>query len=106
MGRSESRTRHAALVAGLVLLAAAPARAGDAARGELIAATWCASCHAENGRAIDAVPGLVTLTRRRRLDTEALARALLAPHPPMPPLALSNADIADIAAYLDAAVAR
>lgn len=86
--------------------AAAPALAGDAARGGLIAATWCSSCHVADGRASDAIPDLATLARRRPLDAAALSRALLAPHPPMPPLALSNADIADLAAYLAAPSTR
>jgi len=86
----------------VVLVASAGAAAQDAERGAAIAARWCASCHALDRPGSDAVPGFPALAARRAPDADWLRRALLAPHPQMPPVPLSTGELADLAAFLAA----
>jgi len=88
------------IVSGALLLAAPAHAAGDADKGRALATSWCASCHdVTPGTArTDAAPGFATLAKQR--SPEALKGWLSAPHPPMPNLSLSRAEIDDIIAYL------
>ncbi|WP_158046316.1 c-type cytochrome [Skermanella pratensis] len=85
---------------------AGQARSGDPAAGGRIAEQWCSSCHVVSGAGTDAVPSLERIAR----DIPAaqgdpgfarLRQWLADPHPPMPNLSLSDAEIIDIAAYLE-----
>jgi cytochrome c len=87
------------LLAALCLSGGAQA-AGDPENGRAMAERWCTSCHAV-GRGTagsDAAPSFPTLARER--SQEQLRRWLSEPHPPMPNLALTRAEIEDVVAYL------
>jgi len=83
-------------------LPAAPAHAGDAAHGGVIAKRWCASCHvvAQNQRsAVADAPSFANIAERRQ-DDHALADFLADPHPKMPDMQLTRSEISDIVAYI------
>jgi mono/diheme cytochrome c family protein len=89
-------------LAGAVALAAAPARAGDAAKGGVIAKRWCASCHVvakEQTSANADAPSFFDVARRRA-DKSQIANFLMDPHPPMPNMQLSRKEIDDITSYI------
>ncbi|HUZ74593.1 MAG TPA: cytochrome c [Stellaceae bacterium] len=79
-----------------------PAQAGDADAGRVLAQTWCANCHVVGGatQGQDAAPPLAAIAQRRGQDPNWLRAWLTAPHPPMPNLNLSRAEIEDLVAYL------
>ena len=74
---------------------------GDPARGEADARRWCASCHLLEGqnKASDTVPAFATIAHDPHKGPEYLRAFLASPHPPMPPLQLSRAEIEDLVAY-------
>jgi mono/diheme cytochrome c family protein len=89
------------------ILAAGPALAqssGDPAAGLGIALRNCAICHIVAGQQTGPVPaGVPTFAEVARMPstTELSLRAFLqTPHPPMPDLALSRREIADVASYI------
>jgi mono/diheme cytochrome c family protein len=94
------------VILGLVLAgpALAQPRAGDAAEGATLAATWCAQCHrvaaAGPGPVADAVPAFATLAARPGVTAAGLAGFLLTPHPGMPDYRLTPTQIADLAAFI------
>jgi mono/diheme cytochrome c family protein len=97
-----------ALAAGGALLAAATAAQAQGAlveQGRSIAQTWCVSCHAigsgEQSSALVGAPSFRSLGLSENYDEEALAAALLRPHPVMPEMPLTRQDLRAIAAYLD-----
>lgn len=92
----------ALLIAGLPQVAQ-KAVAGDAIRGQELAAIWCRSCHlpGENRPASFMVaPSLKEIAQRSGLDARRIAQLLMAPHPAMPDRGLSRDEADDIAAYL------
>jgi mono/diheme cytochrome c family protein len=108
-----AQTRHyetmvrSALVLTLMSAAAPPALAQPAAvaRGQRLAESVCAKCHAI-GRAGDSPTAgaprfrdLTTLNSGRSID-EIFAKGVLVLHPGMPSLAISDRDQADLLAYL------
>jgi mono/diheme cytochrome c family protein len=92
-----------AAMAILVLLAQARcADAADVAKGEIIAKRWCASCHLispEQKRAVADVPGFAVVARMKLPDL-SLKAFLSDPHPRMPNMSLTRAEIEDIVAYI------
>jgi mono/diheme cytochrome c family protein len=78
---------------GLLLLAAAPARAQDAARGRLLYETHCLSCHYERIHKRDAPHSLIK--SRTQLRVEVAQRADLTKQ------RFTLDDLDDIAEYLD-----
>lgn len=79
--------------------------AADAAKGEVLAKRWCATCHvvAEGQRVGNAdVPTFASIGSRNDFDAKAVAFFLMAPHPKMPSMSLSRAEAADLAAYIRA----
>ena len=82
--------------------------AGDAARGEALAQTWCANCHLvePNSAARDSAPPLRENARRGAPDQIVARTFLNAPHPPMPNFDLARPQIDDIVAYLKSLAAR
>lgn len=91
--------------AGLVQFAASSAQElGDAKRGQTLAETVCAECHAtakgqprsRNGKA----PTFETLANLRGMTPLALRVALRSPHKEMPNLVLTNQEVDDIYAYV------
>jgi mono/diheme cytochrome c family protein len=77
--------------------------AADAGNGKTLANRWCSSCHVVAGDqkvATDQAPPFASLARMPGFDAGKLAFLLLKPHPNMPSLSLSRAEIADIADYI------
>ena len=92
----------AAIVLGLVTIAAAPASlAADAARGRDLAGQWCNACHSigvDEPRQEDAGPQFAELAKN---DAGYLQAAINRPHDFMPDFPqLSEADKADLIAYI------
>jgi len=86
-----------------VILAAGAARAGDTAEGRRIADHWCSSCHVATNLSggTDAVPTLESIAKDRRRSPEWVRQWLSDPHPPMPNLNLTRAEIEDVISYLE-----
>lgn len=84
--------------------ASAQVPAGDPAKGHRLAQEWCASCHAiEPGQ--PALPGSIApswaaVAGMPSTTSMALRAFLLTPHPRMPNLKLTRAQIDDIVAYI------
>jgi mono/diheme cytochrome c family protein len=107
---SSSISRVAQLCAVLVWLAALPTASraadppADGERGQLMARTWCAHCHAvERGdtqQRADGVPSFVALANDPQQTPERLRAFLARPHGRMPDLNLSPRDRDDLIAYL------
>jgi mono/diheme cytochrome c family protein len=77
--------------------------AADPENGRITANRWCSSCHVvqPNQRlATDQAPPFASLAKMPDLDANKLAFLLLKPHPNMPSLLLSRAEITDIADYI------
>lgn len=83
-------------------MAGAPAYGADPVEGRGIAERWCSSCHVAPGRGggTDAVRTLEGIARDPRHDPGWLRQWLNDPHPPMPNLHLSHAEIENVVAYL------
>jgi mono/diheme cytochrome c family protein len=86
-----------------MLISVDPSLAADADAGQTIANRWCSSCHVvspSQPKGSDAVPSFALLAKRANFDAAKLRELLLSPHPPMPNLTLSRAQIDDIVAYI------
>jgi len=98
-------TSRASIVFGLafaVAVVAAPAWAGDARKGAVIAKRWCASCHVvskDQTTAVADAPSFFDIAQRRT-DKNQIANFLVDPHPPMPDMHLSRKEIDDITTYI------
>jgi len=92
--------------AGIVLFAflLAPAwSAGNPEQGRRLAERWCASCHLVGPGQHQASADVLTfasIAGREDLSESLLAAFLMAPHPPMPNMAQSRQEIADVLAYI------
>ncbi len=81
----------------------APAMAADSERGANLARQWCASCHVPGtgSRAgADAGPPFAQMAADPAYTDARLRGWLANPHPPMPNLNLSRAEIEDLIAYI------
>lgn len=76
--------------------------AAEASRGEAIAKRWCAECHmvATGQKASTEAPPFSGIAKRPDFDAGRVALFLLDPHPKMPNMQLTRADVADVAAYI------
>src|SRR5690349_12662202 len=76
--------------------------AADPVEGGRIAERWCSSCHVTSNRSggTDAVPTLESIANDRHRSPEWVRQWLNDPHPPMPNLPLTRAQIEDVVAYL------
>jgi mono/diheme cytochrome c family protein len=78
--------------------------AADAYQGKDIAERWCTGCHVvereQKSPAIDQAPPFASIARTPEFDANKLAILLLAPHPNMPKLALSRAEVSNLAEYI------
>ncbi|WP_457798405.1 c-type cytochrome [Methylocystis sp. S23] len=98
-------TSRAPILLGLAAaacFAAAPAHAGDAKKGAVIAKRWCASCHVvekDQTTAVADAPSFHDIAQRRT-DRKQIANFLVDPHPPMPDMHLSRREIDDITTYI------
>ncbi len=106
--------RHIAFAAAALALGtalAAPAAAQDipgqpsAKRGEEIAKKLCVFCHlpapgAPRLQGTADVPTFPEIAKRPGFDADRIANTIMAPPHPMPPIALTKAEMADVAAYI------
>jgi mono/diheme cytochrome c family protein len=79
--------------------------AADPDSGKALAIRWCSSCHVvdQNQKlATDQAPPFASVAKLPGFDANKLAFLLLKPHPNMPILSLSRAEITDIAEYIAA----
>lgn len=93
--------RLIAIVPLILLSLPASAAAPDPAQGEKIAKRWCAACHvvaSDQKRASADVPSFFDIAKRK--TTGDLTTFLTDPHPKMPDMSLTRAEIADISAYI------
>lgn len=78
--------------------------AADAGQGKAIAERWCTSCHVvESGQkspVTDQAPPFASIARGPDFGANKLALLLLEPHPNMPKLSLSRAEVANLADYI------
>jgi len=102
---SPSRPLAAVLVLAAMIAARGPAVAagGDAAAGEALADIWCSSCHVVRPgqpRGQSDAPTFVSIARRIvDPSPEWVAFTLLAPHPLMPEVSLTQAQAKELSAY-------
>jgi mono/diheme cytochrome c family protein len=76
--------------------------AGNAEAGRELVARSCTTCHTAAGatQATDGVPPLSVLAKDNKERPAWIRGWLMAPHPPMPNIALSRQQIDDVIAYL------
>ena len=77
---------------------------GDVANGLALAERLCVTCHVvkrdATGPIIAGVPSFPTIANRPDQTADRLSGRIMAPHPPMPTIALTAAQIRDLAAYI------
>jgi cytochrome c len=78
---------------------------GDVGKGLALAERLCVTCHvvrrdATNQQIIAGVPSFPTIANRPDQTADRVSGRIMAPHPPMPTLALTTAEIRDVAAYI------
>lgn len=103
-GRPIRRHLGQLAIAGGLLIASAPAYAGDAGAGRVLARAWCAQCHvveADQAEASDVAPPFAQVANDPAKSKLGIAAWLAAPHPPMPNLNLSQVQIDDLVAYIE-----
>jgi len=93
----------------VMLLAAVPASAQsleklDIANGERLAQKLCVNCHQvapdATGPVLADVPGFPTVANRPGMTAEKIEAYVLSPHPAMPTIQFTRAELADISAYI------
>jgi mono/diheme cytochrome c family protein len=86
------------------ILGSSTSLAADEYQGKDIAERWCASCHVverdQKRPAIDQAPPFASVAIMPEFDANKLAMLLLKPHPSMPKLSLSRAEVANLADYI------
>lgn len=113
MNSSAPHPRTAPLVLAAVLIAGLKLSAGsaqaqvhpDAKTGKAIAEKLCVGCHivsaATTGAAMPTdVPPFAVIANKPGQTAQAIAGAIVVPHPPMPQIQLTREEIGDIAAYI------
>ena len=76
---------------------------GDARHGHELAARLCTNCHVIDRQASTIradVPSFPTIASRPGISAEHLAGRIIIPHPAMPGVPLTTAEIRDIVAYI------
>jgi mono/diheme cytochrome c family protein len=78
--------------------------AADKYQGKDIAERWCTGCHVvepdQERPAVDQAPPFASVARIPEFNANKLAILLLKPHPSMPKLSLSRAEVANLADYI------
>ena len=106
MSDASNISLRALLLVGCFIFAAGPSNslAADAYQGKDIAERWCTGCHVverdQKAPAIDQAPPFASIARMPEFDANKLAMLLLKPHPNMPKLSLSRAEVANLADYV------
>jgi len=77
---------------------------GNSARGHELALRVCANCHVVDSQASGpvpvGVPSFLAIAAGPGVSPEQIAGRIIVPHPPMPDVALTAAEIRDIVAYI------
>jgi mono/diheme cytochrome c family protein len=77
---------------------------GDPQRGHELSVRLCANCHAiarnDSGPVLGDVPGFPAIADRSGLTPEQIAGRIIIPHPAMPGVSLTAAEIRDIVSYI------
>ena len=95
-------TRKVLLTTALIPAFVSFAFAADPNHGEAVVKRWCAECHlvAQGQKSSTEAPPFSSIAKRPDFDAAKVAYFLLDPHPKMPNMQLSRAEVADIAAYI------
>jgi mono/diheme cytochrome c family protein len=101
-------SRNAAFCAGAVLLALLTgpvvAQPASSARGHELSQRLCTGCHAVEARPTGPikadVPTFAAIAARPDVSAQHIAGAIIIPHPAMPGVQLTIAEIRDIVAYI------
>jgi cytochrome c len=104
-----SRTRG--LVAAAILASAIATDAGaagpvtprpDPEKGQALAERVCVTCHivAREATSSTDVPSFAAIANKPGQTLESVAGRIVIPHPPMPTIALSREEIANVVAYI------
>ena len=84
--------------------AAAQSVVADPAEGRGLAAKLCSNCHVTDGNGAPTpradVPSFAAIANGPRTTPESLAAAIILPHPEMPGIALTRAEIRAVIAYV------
>jgi cytochrome c len=77
----------------------------DPSKGHALAERLCTSCHivgkeAASGTVSADVPSFAAIANKPNQTVEAIAGHIVIPHPPMPNIQLTRAEIADLATYI------
>lgn len=82
--------------------------AGDPQAGLRLARTWCTGCHVVEpaGRGGDSAPTFLEISNKPDRTPQTLRAWLTNPHPPMPNLGLTNAEINDVTVYIESLQGR
>jgi cytochrome c len=93
------------LAAAGAAVAPAAAQPVDVQRGRALAQTWCITCHVIDREQTQPVPAgpppFPALADDPSKTPELLAGFIKVPHPPMPDMALTNAEVADLVGYIE-----
>jgi cytochrome c len=94
----------------VLLLLAYPSFAGSVApkpnpeRGRVLAERVCATCHVISGTSATTlaadVPSFRAIANKPGQSMEMIAGRIVIPHPPMPAVALTREEIANVVAYI------
>jgi cytochrome c len=104
-----TRLRDALAISGFYVLSGiAPSQAqmglADAKRGQELAQRLCSGCHSVSpgsAKTVNAdVPTFAAIASRPDTTAERLAGRIIVPHPPMPNVQLTVAEMRDIIAYM------
>jgi len=95
---------RAGLIAGMLCLAATAAGATDPLTGKQLAEDLCSGCHlvaeGQRGPVADGVPAFAALAADPAMTDDRLRSFIIDPHPPMPRVSLTAAEIGAIVAYI------
>ena len=85
-------------------IAAGQGTSSDVAQGLALAERLCVTCHVVKhdapGPLIAGVPSFPTIANRPDQTADRLSSRIMAPHPPMPTIALTAAEIRNVTAYI------
>jgi mono/diheme cytochrome c family protein len=89
------------LVLALAMVWTRPAAAFEAEAGRLLAERWCSACHSiEPSSGVDQAPTFEAIARDPSKKSDWVRAWLMTPHPAMPDMTLSRAEVEAIIAYL------
>jgi len=105
--------KHVPTAAAAIFLAgtfAATAQPIDLKRGRALAETWCITCHVIDREQTTPVPAgpppFPMLADDPAATPERLASFIRMPHPPMPNMSLTTAEVNDVVAYIQSLKAQ